>query len=185
MRPHVLGIDDGPFDKRTNATVPIVGVMMEGHDLVEAVAVTEFPVDGEDATGFLADWIEDLRFNQALHGVVLGGMTIAGLGMVDVALLAERLGRAVMVVNRHEPRNERLAMALEAAGLAERIPMLERAPAAWRLQDGLHVRHAGASRDEVERILLATRNKSQLPEPLRLAHLMGAAVANGQSRGRP
>ena len=35
FRPHVLGIDDGPFDKSTDTTVPIVGVMMEGADLVE------------------------------------------------------------------------------------------------------------------------------------------------------
>ena len=28
-RPHTLGIDDGPFEKRTPGRVPIVGVMME------------------------------------------------------------------------------------------------------------------------------------------------------------
>ena len=38
-RPHVLGVDDGPFEKFSpGAEAPLVGVMMEGADLVEAVA---------------------------------------------------------------------------------------------------------------------------------------------------
>jgi endonuclease V-like protein UPF0215 family len=70
-RPHVLGIDDGPFEKRQRAPVPIVGVMMEGADLVEAVAVTEFPVDGAGATEFLIDWIRGLRLHPTLQGIRL------------------------------------------------------------------------------------------------------------------
>jgi hypothetical protein len=47
MRPHVLGIDDGPFDKRQARLVPLVAVLMEGNDLVEGVALGEFPVDSD------------------------------------------------------------------------------------------------------------------------------------------
>jgi len=184
-RPHVLGIDDGPFDKSVDANVPVVGVMMEGADLVEAVAVTKFPVDGADAAEYLADWIQGLRFASALHAVVLGGITIAGLGVVDIALLARRIGLPVAIVNRRFPENEPLIQALLAAGLAQRIPIVEKSPAAWRLSDGVYVTHSGAQPDEIARILDAVRNKSQLPEPLRLAHLIGSAMVKGQSRGRP
>ena len=184
-RPHLLGIDDGPFDKRRDARVPIVGVMMEGADLVEAVAVTEFAVDGEDATGFLADWVPGLRCSPALHGVVLGGLTIAGLGIVEPQRLSVRLGVPVMIVNRQRPNDEALVQALRAAGLVERVTVLSRAPRAWRLQEGLYVSHAGADRESVQRLLSGAFNKSQLPEPLRVAHLVAAALARGQSRGRP
>ena len=185
FRPHVLGIDDGPFDKHTDARAAVVGVMMEGADLVEAVALTEFPVDGEDATRFLADWVAGLRFASALHGVVLGGVTIAGLGIVDVTELSCRLQRPVMVVNRKHPEDGPLVEALRSAGLEARIPILEGAPNPWETAAGLHIAHIGASREDAERLLSATLNKSQLPEPLRLAHLIAAAVARGQSRGRP
>jgi endonuclease V-like protein UPF0215 family len=184
-RPHLLGIDDGPFDKRSDRRVPIVGVMMEGADLVEAVAVSDFELDGEDVSGFLAGWIDGLRFRPALHGVVLGGVTIAGLAVVEPALLAERLGLPVMVVNRQQPQDDPLLQALEAAGLPERTAAIERMPAAWRLGENLYVAHAGAERADVERMLAATLRKSQLPEPLRLAHLIAAAIARGESRGRP
>lgn len=185
FRPHVLGIDDGPFDKRVDASVPVVGVMMEGPDLVEAVATTSFGVDGDDAAGFLADWIAGLRFASALHGVVLGGMTIAGLGVVDVAELSSRLGLPSMLVNRHEPQDGPLTDALRAAGLERRVALVERAPRPWPLEPGLFVTCAGADRERAAELIAATRGKSLLPEPLRVAHLIGAAIANGQSRGRP
>ncbi len=184
-RPHVFGIDDGPFDKTVDRNVPIVGVMTEGADLVEAVAVTEFPLDGAAAAEFLGEWIPGLRFASALHAVVLGGITIAGLGVIDIEALARRLALPVMIVNRRLPENEPVIRALRAAGLAERIPVVEKCPAAWRVSDGLYVTAVGASRDETERILESVRNKSQLPEPLRLAHLIGSAIVKGQSRGRP
>jgi len=185
IRPHVLGVDDGPFDKRTDRTVPVVGVMTEGADLVEAVATTSFAVDGAGAADHLAGWVAGLRFVSALHATVLGGMTIAGLGVVDIEELAERLGMPVMIVNRQQPSDDRLIQALRAAGLEERIPIVERAPRAWQLAEGLFVTHAGADREEAGRILSAIRMKSQLPEPLRLAHLIAAAIVNGESRGRP
>jgi len=184
-RPHVLGIDDGPFDKNADKRVPVVAVMTEGPDLVEAVAVTDFPLDGEDATGFLARWVAGLRFAPALHGVVLGGVTIAGLAVVDIADLAGRLALPVMVVNRQPPEDEPLIRALRAAGLERRVGLVETTPRAWRLSDGLFVAHAGTDREGAARILRATLNKSQLPEPLRVAHLVGAAIVRGESRGRP
>jgi endonuclease V-like protein UPF0215 family len=97
-RPHLLGIDDAPFEKRQREPVPIVAVMMEGADLVESVAVSAFAVDGDDATGFLADWIGGLRALASAQAILLGGITIAGLGVVDVEELARRLTRPVLVV---------------------------------------------------------------------------------------
>ena len=184
-RPHVLGIDDGPFDKTEDLNVSVVGVMMEGADLVEAVAATEFPLDGDSAAEFLAEWVLGLRFASALHAVVLGGITIAGLGVIDIEALARRLDLPVMIVNRRLPENGPVIQALRAAGLTERITVVEKSPAAWRVSDGLFVSSVGASHDETRRILEATCNKSQLPEPLRLAHLIGSAIIRGQSRGRP
>jgi len=184
-RPHLLGVDDGPFDKRHDESTPLVGVLTEGHDLVEGVAVTSFPVDGAGSAEFLARWISGLRFAPGLHGIVLGGITIAGLGIVEIQLLSDELDVPVLIVNRQPPSDEPLARALQSAGFAERIPILERSPATWRFDDGLYVAHAGTDRETATRLLEASRGKSQFPEALRLAHLIGGAVATGVSRGRP
>jgi len=183
-RPHLLGIDDGPFQKHASRRAPVVGVMMEGADLVEAVAVTEFPVDGEDASAFLAAWIAGLRFRPALQGILLGGITIAGLGVVDADWLAARLALPVVVVNRRRPSNARLRAALEAAGLAHRFALVERAPAPFRVERGLYAAAAGIEAAAAAGWVRAARRKSGLPEPLRLAHLVARALATGESRGR-
>ncbi len=185
FRPHVLGIDDGPFDKHADATVPIVGVMTEGATVVEAVAVTAFPVDGDCAAEFLAEWVGGLRCAAALHAIVLGGLTIAGLAVIDIERLARVRRTPVITVHRHDPSNDRLGAALRAAGLADRIAIVERAPRAWPLGPGLFAAHAGTTREQAAAIVAASCNKSQLPEPLRLAHLIGSALVSGQSRGRP
>ena len=183
-RPHVLGVDDAPFEKRQQAPVPIVAVMMEGADLVESVAVSSFAVDGDDVTGFLAAWLGDLRSRASLQAVLLGGITMAGLGVVDVTQLARRLDTPVLVATRREPSDAQLAEALGAAGLEQRVPIVERSPRATRVLDGLFVAQAGTTEDEAARLVRATLRKANLPETLRVAHLIGRALVLGESRGR-
>jgi endonuclease V-like protein UPF0215 family len=184
LRPHVLGIDDAPFEKGQSDEVPIVAVMMEGASLVEGVAVDRFAVDGEDATGFLAAWVSGLRWHAGLQAVVLGGVTLAGLGVVDIRALAERLETPILAVTRRDTARSELTGALRKAGLAHRLAIVERTPPARRMHDGLFVAAAGVEETEAERILRASLNKANLPEPLRVAHLIGAAMVKGQSRGR-
>lgn len=186
QRPHVLGVDDGPVAKhQPGARTPIVGVLMEGHDLVEAIAVTEFPVDGADITRFLFEWIRSRRFAPALHGVVFGGITLAGLAVLEPQRLAAELGAPVVVVNRKHPSDAPLRRALESAGLSERAALLESAPPIFALPEGLHASVAGASHAVAGALVARTRHKSDLPEPLRLAHLFARALTDGESRGRP
>jgi endonuclease V-like protein UPF0215 family len=184
MRPHVLGVDDGPFVVGANAEAPIVGVMTEGPDLVEAIAMTRFPVDGEDATAFLASWITGLRLHPALQAIVLGGITIAGLGVVDLGALAERTALPVIAVSRRDPREHRVADALRAAGLDHRIAILERTPTAFVGPSGLHCAASGTTIDRATTLVAACLGKARVPEPLRLAHMIGRALAEGESRGR-
>jgi hypothetical protein len=185
-RPHVLGIDDGPFEKyRPEARAPIVGVMMEGHDLVEAIAVTDFPVDGADITAFLADWIRARRFAPALHGVLFGGITLAGLAVLDSASLARELGAPAVVVNRKGRSDAPLLRALAKAGFTDRAALLESAPPSFELPGGLHASISGGTPELAAALIARTRAKSDLPEPLRLAHLFAHALVRGESRGRP
>ena len=183
-RPHLLGIDEGPFEKGQSARVPLVAALCEGHDLLEAVARTEFPVDGAGATEFLIEWLATLRAFPSLQGVALGGITLAGLALVDVNALAEALRVPVLVVTRRAPDNARLRTALEAAGLLERFAIAERSPPAFRTDDGLYLAHAGTDASTALALLEASRGKAKLPEALRIAHLIATAVVRGESQGR-
>lgn len=183
-RPHILGVDDAPFEKHQDRAVPIIGVLMEGNDLVEGIALGEFPVDGEDATGFLAHWIAGLRWRDAIQAVVLGGITLAGLGVVDLDALARTLGLPVLAVTRRSPAHSRISRALTAAGLSHRQPIADRSPAAIRAAPGVYVAFAGTDPARATALIQCTLRKSRMPEPLRMAHLIGSALERGQSRGR-
>jgi endonuclease V-like protein UPF0215 family len=182
--PHILGVDDAPFDKHQVRPVPVVGVLMEGGDLVEGVALGLFPVDGDDATGFLARWIDGLRWRAAIQAIILGGITLAGLGLVDLEDLARRLGIPVLAVTRKEPGRSRVAEALAAAGLSDRLEIARRSPAAVRLRPGLYLAWAGTDATRAAALIRAVLRKSRMPEPLRIAHLIASALERGESRGR-
>ncbi len=183
-RPHVLGVDDAPFDKSQDDTVPIVGVMMENATVVEGVAVTSFPIDGEDATGFLADWIRNLKWASMLHAVVLGGITIAGLGIVDLHELSDQLSIPVIAATRHDTADSNLDSALTAAGLTDRLGILRSSPPARQILENLYAASAGAEPYVIEKLIKSTLNKARMPEPLRVAHLIGAALVQGSSHGK-
>jgi uncharacterized protein len=164
--------------------VPVVGVLMEGSDLVEALAITSFPVDGADAAGYLANWIHGLRVYRGIQAILMGGITIAGLGLVDLDALASALGRPVVAVTRRNPADSDLRRALRAAGLSERLTLLDRSPKAIAVAPGLYVAAAGVTPGEAAALVRRTVRKSRLPEPLRIAHLVAAALVRGESRGR-
>ena len=183
-RPHVLGIDDGPFEKGQSGPVPLVAVMMGGADLCEAVAISRFPVDGPRATEFLIEWIAGLRLRPTLQGVVLGGITIAGLGVIEIEVVASELAVPTLTVTRRDPSGHRVHQALEAAGLAGRSAIVERAPPAKEVEPGLWLAHAGIDEEGALGLLRATLGKAKFPEPLRMAHLIARALVSGESRGR-
>ncbi|HYB99441.1 MAG TPA: DUF99 family protein [Candidatus Limnocylindrales bacterium] len=182
--PHLLAIDDGPFVKGTSATTPIVAVMTQGAGAVEAVAMTSFAIDGENVSEFLVEWISGLRMIGSVQALVFGGITIAGLAVLDPRQISERLDKPVLIVNRKPPGDEVLVGALAAAGLHDRIALLEKCPRSFDSGHNVHVACAGIGAVEASALVAAGQLRSHLPEALRVAHLIARAVVMGESRGR-
>lgn len=179
-----MGIDDGPFVKGRDREVPVVAVMMEGSTLVEGVALSTFPVDGDRATERLEKWIKDMRWYESLQGIILGGITIAGLGVIEIGRLTKEVGKPVISVTREETFDEELINALRSAGLEDRIQTVEKSPPSKKVTDGLYISFAGAEFRQARHLVKSSLLKSTLPEPLRVAHLIGAALSEGESKGR-
>ena len=184
MRPHVLGIDDAPFTKGEDLSVPIVAVMMEGATLVDGVAVNRMKIDDPEATRFLIDWIRQMRWTPSLQGIVFGGITIAGLGLLHLPTLANELNLPILTVTRQDTHDSTLDTALIAAGLSDRLPVLNDNPASVEIDTGIFASFCGISDKEAKKLIRSTLQKSTMPEPLRVAHLIGAALVNGESKGR-
>ena len=184
MKPHILGIDDAPFVKYTDDEVPVVAVMMEGATLVDGVAVNWMKIDDPEATRFLIEWIKTMKWLPSLQGIIFGGVTIAGLGLIQLPVFYQELNIPVMTVTRQSTTESTLDKALEAAGLSRLIPFLNENPPAVEIDEGIYASFAGISEKVAGKLIHSTLQKSTMPEPLRIAHLIGAALVNGESKGR-
>jgi len=181
-RAHLLAIDDAPFDKHRDQDVLVVGVVTAGPALVEAVLTARLPVDAPDVTGHLTAWIRRSRSAPALRAVLFEGITIGGLGVIDLPRLAAALDVPVIAVDRKLPPPGRLAATLRRLGLRVQLEALA-AAGPFHSHDGLHFHAAGIAPAAARQVLAQAAGRSRLPEGVRLAHLIGRAMVLGESRG--
>ncbi len=181
--PHLLGIDDGPFDKTNDRKVDLVGAMVEGNSLLEGVSIHSMPVDYHPVTPLYARWIQNMRWFPSLQGVVIGGITVAGLGIIDLASLSQELKLPVLSVTRSPTTDGDLINALESAGYEKRIPLVRETAPSQKIQEGLYAAFEGTDFKTAKQLVLSSLQKSTMPEPLRIAHLVATAVTEGESKG--
>ena len=181
---HVVGFDDGSFERDHRGNVPIVGAVFSGLRL-EGVLCGHVRRDGVNSTRTIVRLVSTSKFASQLQLVMLQGIALAGFNVVDVLSLHRELGLPVLAVARREPRLDKIRAALlarVAAGerkwkLIERLGPME--PMA-----GIFVQRIGIDRDETEEIIRRLAVNGNIPEPLRTAHLIAGGMATGQSRGR-
>jgi endonuclease V-like protein UPF0215 family len=181
---NVVGFDDGPFDRtRHGAQVLLVGAVC-ARTRLDGVITGRVRQDGWNVTQRMATLIESSSFREHIQAVLLGGITFAGFNVADIHGLAARLERPVLVVARRRPRLDKIRRALGNLPRAEaRWGLIERA-GAMEPAGPVLVQRAGLTLAEARALLVATTLHGNLPEPLRLAHLIAGGVVTGHSRGR-
>ncbi len=178
-----IGFDDAPFQRRRGGRVPVSGVVCAGTRF-EGLVVGSVRQDGWGATDELCRLLLGGKFLPQLHLVLLDGLGFGGLNLVDLDALAARLRRPCVAVMRRPPD----LAAMERA--VRRLPRPERRLALLRRAGPIHQRAPfvfqvrGADPDQVAPLLSRLTDRGEVPEPLRLAHLVGAAVVRGVSGRR-
>lgn len=180
--PRVIGFDDAPFDKRVDTAVNVAGVVCAGTRM-EGLLWGTATRDGADATEVLAGMVRGSKFHDQLALVLLDGIAIGGMNLVDLPALAEALGLPVVAVMRKAPD----LAAFDA--VCARFDDAERRRALVRAAGPIHTaavpfQVAGVDPDTAAWALGALTVQGKVPEALRLAHLIGAAIRTGQSSRR-
>ena len=181
---NVIGFDDAPFAHLHRGDVRIVGAIC-ARTRLDGVVSGVVRRDGANATRRMIEIIEASQFRGYVRAVLLQGIAVAGFNVVDVQMLAARLALPVVVVARRRPRLELVKAALfgHTPGAARKWRLIERA-GEMELIERIWVQRVGISREATSALLLATTLHGNLPEPLRLAHLIAGGVTTGKSRGR-
>src|SRR5689334_20082295 len=152
---------------------------------LEGVLSSHVRRDGVDATRAIAALVTGSRFHAHCHALLLQGIAVAGFNVVDLAALSDAIARPVLVIARRRPRLDAIRAALldHVPGGARKWALIERA-GPMEPVGGVLVQRAGLSLDDAARLLAATTIAGNIPEALRVAHLIAGGVTDGHSRGR-
>lgn len=182
---NVVGFDDSPFDLEHRGDVRVVGAVC-ARTRLDGVLATTVRRDGSNATDRLVEIVQSSRFHDHIRAVLLQGIALAGFNVVDLERLALTLDVPVLVVVRKQPRMQTVKDALldRTAGGAEKWALIEKHGPLEKC-GALWVQRVGLTLKEAADLLAATTSHGNIPEPLRLAHIIAGGVERGHSRGRP
>ncbi len=207
--PTVIAFDDGPFERAHRGDVLLVGAVCSGTRL-DGVVAGKIRRDGANATRVMVQLVERSQFRGAIGAVLLQGIAVGGFNVVDVHALAAALRVPVLVVTRREADMAAVHRALFSDSPRER-PRVTGARRKWalirragpleplapsrralkRAKTGapvttprLWVQRVGLTMDEARELVEKTTLHGQIPEALRVAHLIAGGVVTGRSRGR-
>lgn len=177
----ILGIDDASFDRNADTQVPVIGTLMRA-GTVEGFLHGTVGVDGDDATDTLISMITSSRFARIARCIMLDGIALGGFNVIDIERLSEETGIPLIVIMRRMPDLEGVKEALTKMGTPERYELIQKAGQIHKVR-GIYIQYHGLTREEAEQIIDMTQTESYLPEPLRISHMVGAALLKGESKG--
>ncbi|MFZ2497754.1 DUF99 family protein [Methanosarcina sp.] len=183
----ILGIDDSTL---VNEKVMIVGAVFRGGDWMDGVLRSYITKDGLDATDVICNMIRKSRHYCQIRVVMLDGITYGGFNVVDIERLYRETGIPVIVVMRSLPDFQKIRSALEYfPDGEERWIIIERAGkieeiAGEKERGPVYIQKKGIGLVSVEKIIRLTSIRSNIPEPLRIAHLIATGIILGESRGK-
>jgi len=179
----VLGIDDGVFTPHSNELVDVVGIVYRGGYWLDGFMCTTVRVDGLDATEKLAEMIVNSPHYPQLRVIMLNGVTLAGFNVVDIKELCQKVKLPIIAVTRDKPNFDDIQKALQNLPHSEqRWKAIERAGKMIKVrtregEDPIYVHVVGLSEENAKRILKSTSTRSNIPEALRVAHIIASGLA--------
>ncbi len=179
----VLGIDDSPFEKKKNQDVLVIGTYFRGGQFMDGLLSTKIRKDGTNSTNKLIESINRCRWKSTIRAILLDGIALGGFNIVDIEKLNQKTNIPVIVVMRRYPDMDEIRKALRKMGKEPRMSLLEKAGPIYKLKK-IHIQFAGLTKQEAEEIINITTTYADIPEPLRIAHIIAAGIIKGESKGR-
>jgi len=180
----VLGVDDGVFTPHTKGVVDVIGVVFRGGYWLDGVMRTQVEIDGMDATEKIASMIVQSPHYNQLRIIMLNGVTMAGFNVVDIEKLYEKVKLPVIAVTRDMPNFDDIKKALQNLPQSEeRWKAIEKAGKIIKVhtrsgEEPIYAHVMGISEKDARRILKSTSTRSNIPEALRVAHLIASGLGH-------
>jgi endonuclease V-like protein UPF0215 family len=177
-----LGVDDGVFVPHSKGFAPIIGVVFRGGYWLDGVMSTRAEVDGFDASDKIASMIVNSPHYKQLRVIMLDGVTFAGFNVVDIKQLNMETKLPVIAVTRdkpdfddikralgHLPDPEKRWQAVLNAGQIIEVNTRNK-------KKKVYMETSGILEDDARKILRLTSTRSNVPEALRVAHIIASGI---------
>ncbi len=176
----VIGFDDAPFIRGAGGKVNLAGIICGGTRF-EGMVWGELQEDGFDATETICKLLTGSKFLPQLHIVLLDGIGFGGFNVVDLPTLAEKLKLPCVAVMRRQPDLDAVIDAMSRLpNLDKRRELLKRAGTIHEYSPFVF-QVCGEQPEIIAKVLEKLTDCGKVPEALRLAHLISAAVIKGES----
>ena len=175
-----IGFDDAPFLRSLNGKVSIAGIVCAGTRF-EGMVWGEVQQDGWDATEVICQLLINGKFLPQLHLVMFDGIGFGGFNLIDLPTLAQKLAKPCVTVMRRYPNLPKMENALSKLPNAEQKRELMRKAGKIHAYPPFYFQVCGEQPEIIAHALKRLTDCGKVPEALRIAHLVGAAVIKGES----
>lgn len=176
----VIGFDDAPFVRGTGKPVGVAGVIC-GNTRFEGMLWGEVEADGWDGTEQLCQRLTKSKFLPQLHLILLDGICLGGFNVIDLPLLYQTLNLPCVALMRSLPDLDKMKFALSRLPFPQkRWEILQKAGEIYEYPP-FYFQVQGESPEIIASALHLLSDRGHVPEALRLAHLIGAAIIKGES----
>jgi endonuclease V-like protein UPF0215 family len=178
----IIGVDDGVFVPHTKGKCEIIGVVFRGGYWLDGVMRTQVEIDGMDATEKIASMITRSPHHRQLRVIMLDGVTFGGFNVVDTSELFKATSLPVIAITREEPDFYDIRKALKNLPFPEkRWKAIRNADRVIRVvtrpgEEAIFMQVAGMKVDVAKRVVKSTATRSNVPEALRVAHLIASGL---------
>lgn len=182
-RLRVVGFDDSPFTKERGSAVNNAGIIC-AETRFEGMLWGEVTKDGNDSTEIIASMFKESKFYHQVDVVLLDGIAVGGFNIIRLKDLYDDFAKPCIAVMRKAPDLDAIENALNNfADAKQRMKDIKQAGEVHQI-DGVTFQVIGCEPQLASKILTKTTDTGSVPEALRLAHLIGAAVKTGVSSNR-
>ncbi|MBI4453412.1 DUF99 family protein [Candidatus Woesearchaeota archaeon] len=179
----LLGFDDSAFNKFKDKKVKVIGCFFRGGSFLDGVLSFDVEIDGMDSTQKIINAINKSKFKTQIQAILLDGIAFGGFNIIDIKELFNKTKIPMIVVIRRIPNISKIKLTLAILGMKKKIKLIEKAGKVHKIGK-IYVQCSGVSLNHAKQILKISCTHSYLPEPIRVAHLIGAGLYFGESKGK-
>jgi endonuclease V-like protein UPF0215 family len=126
------------------------------------------------------------KFKPHIQAILLNGIAFGGFNVVNIHSINKNTSIPVITIIRKSPDFKSIKATLKKLGMEKKYQLMELAgkPKSIKTKHGaVWFQYAGCTEKQAAEFIALTSTRSNIPEPIRIAHIIGQGIMLGESSG--